>query len=174
MDRLRCPGALQVPERGLRITFAVHEAPASAGPDVAREPGERAAAAARRSAPLRVRTRHDFAAHDARESVIALDVLGAKLDRIHTEELLQVVIAHVFEVVARTAVAGDSCLPRWMMRRQMIAFGNIRESKTFGRELHARAFHIRDWPTIRADAVVMRDAGRDVERQRAAPRRRRE
>ena len=90
-------------------------------------------------------------------------------------------VAHVLEVVARAVVARHARLPARVVRRghravehqrHGLGVGHVGEPQAFGGELHLRHLHVHQRAAISAHAVVVRDAGRDVHRQRAAPRRR--
>src|SRR6185437_293801 len=159
---LRRESAFEVPISRLRMSVRIENAPAGARFRI-RAPEDNAAPATRfRPPPFSEDFRHHFAGNDAREFEVALDVGIAQDRRIDRVQQFQIVIADIFEIPARASIARDSLFPGWVprryVRRQILRFGNVREGKTLRGKADAGASHILEWPQIRSNSEVIRDA----------------
>ena len=133
-----------------------------------------------RTAPFVENMREDATRHHSGQMSVALDILAPEDRGIDAEEQLQVMIADVLEVPSGAAVAGYASLPRGMMgggyaaarcqALEIAVFGNVREAQALRGELHRRMLGVPEWAAVRTDPVVVTDALRYVERQRAARR----
>ena len=176
-ERDRRPGSLEIPVDGLGPAAGIDDSPAGARREVAGEPDEPAAACRSRTPPFGKGPQHRFAGRDAAEREIALAIAARSVVRLDVEELPDVVIADVFEVPVGASVAGTPVFPAVAVsptprsrsvRCTLTRLGHVRERQALGGEPDAAPPRIVERPPVRADAVVVADAGVDVKRQRAA------
>ena len=177
-QRDRSEGARQVAEGRLGAPGGVDHAPARARPEVLERPYQAAAAGRSGAAPLGERRGHDLAGHDAPEGEPALGIAGAQGRGVDAEQARHVVLAHVFEVPRGAAIPRHARLPRRDLQRvgrherDGGGRGDVGEGQALGGEAHAGVARVGERPQVGADAVVVAHAAIDVERHRAAGRRR--
>ena len=151
-----------------------------AGPEIARQPHQTSTARSPGPPPLGKRPEHRLSSRDAAEREIPLGVAGAQVVGADAEEPFQIVIPDILEVPARPRVARHARFPSRVMPRPVAIVENhvdrpgirhVGERQAFGGEPHACAARIFESSSIGAHAVVVTDAGIDLERKGTAGRR---
>src|SRR4029079_5802838 len=113
-DRSRCEGAPQVVPGRLGLAERVHDAPARSGPEVLKEPDERAAAALA-TPPLREAAQHHLAGRKTGQGEVSFDCGVPQYGRVDAVQELEVEISHIVEIPSRGILPRHPRFPAGVM-----------------------------------------------------------